>query len=215
MIVKRLKGIFITLEGNEGCGKSTQIKQLEAFLKERGFRVHSTREPGGTEIGNDIRRVLLDPANKDMSPICEVFLYMASRAQLVRDVILPKLEEGYVVLCDRWLDATIAYQGAAGGVDVKWIKALGEKTTGALKPDISLYLDLDIKVGLERATSHKKADRMEKKDLAFHEKVRQGFLRIAKEEPRRFKRLAIKASDSEAAVHEMIKGALRDVIRGT
>ncbi len=210
--MNKKKGLFITLEGNEGCGKSTQIKKLQAYLKKRGFRIFLTREPGGTAIGDQIRRILLDPKNKSMRPDCEVFLYMASRAELVREAIRPRLRRGFVVLCDRWLDATIAYQGAAGGVDIKWIKKAGERATGGLEPDLTLYLDLDVAVGLLRAKKHKKADRVERKKLSYHKKVRQGFLRIEKNEPERFKRLIIRPRDNEETVHQKIKGLVDHVI---
>ncbi len=206
------KGILITLEGTEGCGKSTQIKLLYDFLRKKGLPVFLTREPGGTAIGDKIRQVLLDAKNKNMTPVCETLLYMASRAQLVAEVIKPKLKEGKIVLCDRWLDATVAYQGYAGGVDVEWIRCLGEFTTQGVKPSISLFLDLPLRAGLKRAISHKKADRMERKSFDFHKKVYQGYLRIAKAEPKRFKRIKIKENDSVLEVHEKIKSSLKNVL---
>ena len=203
--MKTKKGILITLEGNEGCGKSTQIRLLYAFLKKRHVKVFLTREPGGTKIGDAIRKVLLDNKNHAMSPTCETLLYMASRAQLVKEVIRPKLRAGYVVLCDRWLDATVAYQGYAGGVDIEWICSLGRKATAGAEPRLSLYLDLPVKIGLRRAAIRKKADRMERKNIRFHEKVRRGFLKIAAAEPKRFRRLAIREKDSISEIHEKIK----------
>ncbi len=205
--VKRHKGILITLEGNEGCGKSTQIRLLHGFLRKKGIPVYSTREPGGTRVGDAIRDVLLDPANKKMTPDCETLLYMAARAQLVTEVILPKLKAGFVVLCDRWLDATLAYQGYGAGVDVDWIKYLGKKATGGIEPSLTLFLDLPLLTGLRRAKSHKQADRMEKKDILFHKKVRRGYEAIAKKEPQRFRWIRISENESIGSVHEKVKKA--------
>ena len=199
------QGILITLEGNEGCGKSTQIKLLYAYLKKKHKNVFLTREPGGTKIGDAIRQVLLDPANKGMSAATETLLYMASRAQIIEEVIKPRLQKGQIVLCDRWLDATVAYQGFGGGVDVDWIRRLGQEVTQSVTPQLSLYLDLPVKAGLKRATSHKKADRMEQKNISFHERVRKGFLWIAKKDPKRFKRIVLNPKDSIEVVFEKIK----------
>ncbi len=206
------KGLLITLEGNEGCGKSTQIRLLSAYLKKRGYAVFLTREPGGTRVGDAIRRALLDNRNQKMTSLCETLLYMASRAQLVEQVIAPVLKKGGVVLCDRWLDATVAYQGYGHGVDLRWIKALGQKVTRGIKPALSLYLDLPVAVGLRRSKSHKKADRMEKKSLRFHKKVRRGFLAIARSDPRRFQRIVLKPTDSVGCVQTEIQKRVRDVL---
>ena len=204
------RGVLITLEGNEGCGKSTQIRLLYAYLKKKGKKVFLTREPGGTAVGDQIRQVLLDTRNHSLSPLSETLLYMASRAQLVSEVIKPQLDKGAIVLCDRWMDATVAYQGYAGGVDVAWIKTLGRVATQGVTPKLSLYLDLPVQIGMTRAKKRHKADRMEKKALNFHEKVRQGFLRIAKDEPRRFRRLPLTAQASVQEVQERIR---REVLR--
>lgn len=206
------KGILITLEGNEGCGKSTQIKLLYNNLKKKKLPVFLTREPGGTRIGDSIRQILLDPANKKISGVTETLLYMASRSQLVDEVIKPHLEKGEIVLCDRWLDATVSYQGFGAGVDVNWIRSLGDQATQGVRPVLSIYLDLPVKVGLRRATSHKKADRMERKNILFHQNVRRGYLWIAKNEPQRFKRIAIDEADSVQTVHEKIKKMIAHVL---
>ena len=199
------RGLLITLEGNEGCGKSTQIRLLYDALKKKGKKVFLTREPGGTVIGDQIRKILLSEENQALSPLSETLLYMASRSQLVTEVIKPCLERGEIVLCDRWLDATVAYQGYAGDVDVRWIQKLGEVATQGVIPALSLYLDLPVKIGLVRATQGRKADRIEKKSILFHEKVRQGFLTIARHEPKRFKRLAIGEEDSVVEIQERIQ----------
>ena len=204
------RGILITLEGNEGCGKSTQIRLLYEHLKKIGRCVYLTREPGGTVISDAIRAVLLDNKNKKMSAACETLLYMASRAQLMEEVLLPRLHGGQIVLCDRWVDATVAYQGFGAGMDVEWIKELGFKVTQGLRPDLSLFLDLPLTVGLRRAVSHKKADRMEQKKLSFHRRVRRGYDWIAQNDPKRFHRIPVSERDSIACVHEKI---LREVAR--
>ena len=208
-----MRGLFITLEGNEGCGKSTQIKLLSSYLKKKGCNVLVTREPGGTVIGDRIREVLLDAKHAAMTPVAETLLYMASRAQLVEEIILPALEKNQVVLCDRWMDATVAYQGYAGEVDVDWIQAVGFVATQELEPDLSLYLDLPVKEGMKRALRRHKADRIEKKSLSYHEKVRQGFLKIVKDEPERFKRLALKATENVETVRERIQAEVDRVLR--
>ena len=206
------KGFLITLEGNEGCGKSTQIKLLRQTLKKEGYSVYLTREPGGTRIGNRVRHILLDPENMEMSAECETLLYMASRAQLIEEVLKPKLNEGKIVLCDRWLDATLAYQGYGGGVDVEWIRNLGSVVTSGLAPKVTIFMDLPVEIGLKRATSFKEADRMEQKKILFHKKVHAGYLRIAQREPRRIKHLKIKADDTIWVVHEKIKKIVQRVL---
>lgn len=206
------KGTFITLEGNEGCGKSTQTQLLYLYLLRLGKKVFVTREPGGTGIGDQIRQVLLDNKNKSMSSLTESLLYMASRAQLVHEEILPRLKKGEIVICDRWLDATIAYQGYAGGMDKKWLAAMGKVVTQGASPNITLFLDLPLKVGLERAVAHKEADRMERKKVLYHENVRKGYLAIASKEPKRFRRIKVDPRDSIEEVHEKIKAELKHVL---
>ena len=206
------KGLLITFEGNEGSGKSTQIKLLYEYLKKRRIPVFLTREPGGTKIGDEIRGILLDACNKKMSAETETLLYMASRAQLVEEVILPRLKEGKIVLCDRWLDATEAYQGYGARVDIQWIRLLGRVATKGIKPKLTIFFDLPLATGLRRAKSHKAADRMEQKEFLFHQRVRKGYLSIAKNEPRRFKIIAIKESDAIPAVREKVKKIIQNVL---
>ena len=203
------RGMLITFEGNEGCGKSTQLRLLYDYLRKKGKKVFLTREPGGTPIGDRIRGVLLDVRHQKMSPVCETLLYMASRAQLVAEVVKPRLDQGQMVLCDRWLDSTLAYQGYAGGVDPRWIQELGRAATQGVMPNLTIYLDLPVKDGLERVRKRNASDRMEKKGLIFHEKVRKGFLAIAKKEPKRFKRIVVSKNDSIQEVHEKILKAFR------
>lgn len=179
-----MRGLFITLEGVEGCGKSTQIKLLSRFLSERGIEHVITREPGGTEIGDKIRKILLDVSNLKMEPLTELLLYAASRAQHILEIIKPAISSGKIVVCDRFYDSTLAYQGHARGIDPVLVNKSIEIATGGLKPDITFLLDIPAEVGIERATK-KGVDRLEGEDLVFHKKVRQGFLGLAKNEPHR------------------------------
>lgn len=206
------KALFITLEGNEGCGKSTQLKLLAERLKRDGWDVFVTREPGGTRAGDAIREVLLDARHKQMTPEAETLLYMASRAQLVDEVLRKELKRRDVVLSDRWLDATVAYQGYGGGVDVKWIENLGKRVTKEVIPDATFFLDLPVETGLHRAKKRNRADRMERKDISFHAKVRNGFLQIAKKEPKRFRRIPVAGGDSIQTVHKRIFEEFQNVV---
>jgi dTMP kinase len=178
-------GFFITFEGPEGAGKSTQLTRLAARLKARGVAHTVTREPGGTGLGTRVREVLLDPA-LSIDPLPEFLLYSASRAQLVREVLRPALARGEVVLCDRYADSSRAYQGGGRGLDGEFLAALTREVTGGLTPDLTVLLDLDPGVGLARAAARGQPDRLERADLAFHQRVRAGFLALAAREPGRF-----------------------------
>jgi len=182
------RGIFITFEGPEGSGKTTHSRLLCEFLRKKDFRVLHTREPGGTLISEKIRKILLDPENKGMDVSCEMLLYMAARAQIVEEKILPALEQGKIVVCDRFTDATVAYQGYAGGMNLKVINRISDIVTKGLKPNVTFLLDIDAKTGLLRAGRAK--DRMERKSVSYHNKVRNGYLSIAKKEPKRVKVLS-------------------------
>jgi dTMP kinase len=206
------RGRLITFEGNEGCGKSTQIGLLYQALKKAKKKVFLTREPGGTKVSDAIRSILLEPKYGSLSPATETLLYMASRAELVRQVIAPKLKKGVIVLCDRWLDATVAYQGYAGGVDVNWIQELGDKVTGGIRPDLSIFLDLPLMTGLERAKKRKTFDRIERKAIHFHRNVRRGYDAIAAAEPKRFRRLPIKPDDPISTVHRHVMEMVKNVV---
>lgn len=176
---------FITFEGVEGCGKSTQIALLEERLRASGLEVLVTREPGGTVIAEAIRAILLDPEHENMGETAELLLYGAARAQHVHERIRPALERGAVVLCDRFADSTTAYQGAGRGLDRKTLAAIHEIATSGLEPGLTFLLDLAPEVGLERARSRGRADRLEREALAFHERVRKGYLEIAAAAPER------------------------------
>jgi len=205
-LVTRPRGLFITFEGGEGAGKTTLIDRVYEELTAKGHLALRTLEPGGTALGKDIRKLLL---HQDKSPICrqsELFLYLADRAQHVQEMIVPALDEGKIVLCDRFNDSTLAYQGAARSLNIDLLRGLCLAATDGLVPDLTLYLDLDPKVGLSRAQAKKTYDRLEAEDIAFHTKVREAFLSLAKDEPDRFHVLdASKDVDSVyvAAMKEM------------
>lgn len=192
---------FISFEGIEGSGKSTQTRLFADYLSNRGFKVLTTAEPGGTHVGDRVRKILLDRDNQ-MDALTELLLYSASRAQLLREVIYPALTADTIVITDRYSDSTIAYQGVARGMDMGIIKALDEITTTSLKPAITFLLDMDVESGLKRNRQANKTDRFELEAIAFHEKVRQGFLQIAGAEPHRVK--VITATGSENEVHRRI-----------
>lgn len=181
-----MKGTLITFEGSEGSGKSTQIELVRAYLKRKKKPVLFVREPGGVKISEKIRRILLDVKNTKMASECETLLYMAARAQLVEEVIAPALKAGKVVLCDRFLDSTIAYQGYGNGIDVKAIKNIGKFATQAIKPEITFFFDIDAKKGLSRIKGRAK-DRIELRALHYHNRVRKGYTEIACNEPGRVK----------------------------
>jgi len=182
--------LFITLEGIEGCGKSTQIRILAETLRKTGRHVVVTREPGGCPISDAIRSVLLDSANKGMTPVAELLLYAAARAQHVEDVIRPALAEGKIVLCDRFSDATFAYQGGGRGLDTGLIRRLNNIATGGLAPDLTLLLDFSPEEGLKRARTRNSKNsgpdegRFESESLDFHGRVRKGYLDLARTENR-------------------------------
>lgn len=179
-----MKGTLITFEGSEGSGKSTQIGLVCRYLKREKKPVLIVREPGGVKISEKIRGILLDVKNTKMSGECETLLYMAARAQLVAQVIAPALEQGKVVLCDRFLDSTVAYQGYGNGVDVGMIKDIGRFATRAIRPDITFFFDIDARKGLSRIQGRTK-DRIERRAISYHDRVREGYRKIARKEPGR------------------------------
>lgn len=175
------KGLFITFEGPDGSGKTTQMKLLSDYLRDKGFDVITTIEPGGTEIGQEIRRILLGKENLDMSPEAEAFLFLASRAELVSKVIAPALREGKIVLCDRFFDSTVVYQGIARGLGEKQILDMSLWATGGLVPDITFLLSVRVSKGKKRIdTAGKKTDRIELEKDSFKEKIYRGYLDIAR-----------------------------------
>jgi dTMP kinase len=183
-------GRFITFEGVDGSGKTTQFRILAQWLRERGKDVVETVEPGGTAIGRQIRRILLDPASADIQPRAELLLYFASRAQNVDQVIRPALEAGQTVLCDRFTDSTLVYQGCGRGLDTGVVRDLDRIACRGLKPDVTFLIDIDPETGLMRAKRRNERtgpseSRIDEESAAFHERVRQGYLALAKAEPDR------------------------------
>jgi dTMP kinase len=198
-----MKGHFITFEGVEGCGKSTQIVLLQRYLEEAGYDAIATREPGGTPIAEAIREVLLHPGNEAMSPAAELLLYEAARAQLVHEVIRPALSRGAVVLCDRFADSTTAYQGAGRGLPMEEVLQLHRVATGGVWPELTFLIDLSPEEGLARARKRGRQDRIEQESIAFHERVREGFLQLAEQAPQRI--TIIDGAQSVEAVHAAVR----------
>lgn len=211
------KGVFITFEGIEGCGKSTQVKLLERRLRRLHIPVVATREPGGTPIGKTIRKTLLDARNTAISPMTELLLYAADRAQHVKEVVRPGLLEGKWVLCDRFMDATEAYQGWARGQDTRLIRMINDLVIMGIRPDLTFLLDLPVEIGLERALRRNSVskvstqDRFEREQLSFHRKVRKAYLRLARGEKDRFVIIAANAAQKEVeeAVFRSIEPLLK------
>ncbi|MCE5242189.1 MAG: dTMP kinase [Desulfobacteraceae bacterium] len=199
---------FISFEGIDGCGKSTLMDGLSRWLDEAGIHSIRTREPGGTPMGESVRELLLDPAYKGMNQQAEVLLYTASRAQLVDEVIRPALEKGIWVLTDRYIDATLAYQGYGRGLDLAILRRLQDWATGGLWPDRTILLDCDLDTAMLRMRGrNSRPDRMELETRAFHQRVRDGYLALAAEEPDRI--LIMDASKSVEEVAEDLHAALR------
>lgn len=178
--------LFVSLEGPDGCGKSTQAKMLADWLKVSGHPTLLTREPGGTAIGDQIRRVLMSLENRRMNPRTEFLLFSASRTQLVHEVIEPHLASGGVIVSDRFYDSSLAYQGYGHGLDEKALRDITQFVTGGLRPDLTLLLDIPVKVGLARRRDGGNWNRLDDYDLEFHDRARQGYLSLAKAEPSRW-----------------------------
>jgi len=198
-------GLFITFEGGEGCGKSTQARLLLKKLEQQGIPTILTHEPGGTPLGNEIRMLLKRKQGSSISPQAELFLFAASRVQLVAELVRPALQEGKVVICDRFTYSTIVYQGYGRGLDLATVGVVNTMATGNLKPDLTILLDMPSEQGLERRRSSK--DRFELEDLSFHHRVREGYLKMAADEPDRW--LLIDASLAKANIAEIIWDKVR------
>jgi dTMP kinase len=205
-----MKGIFISFEGIEGTGKSSQSKKLSEYLKEKGFDVVLTIEPGGTRIGQKIRDLLLAAEHREMQPVTELLLYFASRTQHIEEVIVPAIGRGAIVITDRFTDSTIAYQGYGRGIDLQLIDAIDLIATGRLRPDITILLDLDAETGLKRNRGINKNDRLEQEDIAFHQRVRNGFHQLAAKDPGRIK--LIDASGSIEDIYGNMVAIIKDFI---
>lgn len=218
---KPSRGMFATFEGIEGCGKTTQMGLAAERLVSEGYPVVQTREPGGTRIGEQIRAVLLSPEHGNMSPVAELFLYEACRAQLITERVRPELEAGNLVLCDRYFDATTAYQGYGRGLDLDLIERLNDAAGQGIEPDLTILLDCTVERGFERIRSRYQdrarqggrgaPDRMEKEDRAFHERIRDGYLRLATRHGHRIR--IVDASGGVEEVHGNVMACLHQVLK--
>jgi dTMP kinase len=208
---------FITFEGGDGSGKTTQVKALESHLTASGKSCLSTREPGGTSLGELIRQVLLEVGKQPITSPTELFLYLADRAQHIHEVIIPALEQGKIVLCDRHTDSTLAYQGYGRGIDLGLLRSLNDIASQGIKPDLTLLFDCPVEIGLSRTVqrqsqtaSGRNEDRFEREKIEFHERVRAGFLELARAEPHRFRIIAAarSAEDVGQEIKNIIDGEL-------
>lgn len=181
------KGLFISIEGTDGSGKTTQIEKIKEFVLQKGYEPVITREPGGTRISEKIRNLILDETNTGMSPVTEMLLYASARAQLVYEVIKPALNQGKVVICDRFIDSSFAYQGYGRGIDLKLIESVNAPAIDNVMPDITFFLDIEPRLALARRISASGADRIEKEKLEFHERVYRGYKERAALYPERIK----------------------------
>jgi dTMP kinase len=209
--------LFITFEGIEGCGKTTQIGHLTSYFKKNQRLFLLTREPGGTQVGEKIRQILLSSDTIGIEPMAELFLYVAGRIQHYRQVIAPARREGKVVLCDRFADATTVYQGFGRGLDLAWIEEIHARALENIKPDLTFLLDLPVEVGLKRAwkrleKDQTKEDRFEKEALDFHRRIREGYLALARKEPHRI--LVLDGMKDEETLHREIVSRLPEAFRG-
>ena len=193
------KGLFITFEGGDGCGKTTQIKLLDEYLRKKGYKTLLTREPGSIGLGEKVREILLN-YDGEVSSVCESFLFLADRAQNMDCIIKPALKEGTIVICDRHTDSSVAYQGYGRGLDIERINMLNNIATSGLKPDLTIVLDVDVQTSQARVGFEK--DRMESAGIEFFERVRKGYLEIAKQEPERVK--VVDAKQTIEDIHNQI-----------
>jgi dTMP kinase len=210
----REKGIsilFITLEGPEGSGKTSHIPHLIEYLREKGYVVFSTREPGGTPIGEQIREVIHDLKNQEMHPRTETLLYQAARAQIVEQVIKPRLADGEIVISDRYYDSTIAYQGYGHQQDLEQVRALVKYATGGLVPDLTVLLDLDVEEGLKRKKKDNEWNRLDAYTIEFHQRVRNGYSEMVKAEPERW--VVVQAGQTWESVQKELRTVILDSLK--
>ena len=205
--------MFITLEGTEGCGKTSQVAPLAEYLRQQGWNVLTTREPGGTPIGEQIRTVLHSLENTEMHARTEILLFQAARAQHVEQVIRPHLAAGGLVICDRYADSTLAYQGYGRQQPLEPLRALVDYATGGLKPDLTLWLDLDVEVGLRRRAKGGEWNRLDALEVAFYQRVRQGYIELVQAEPQRW--LIVDADQPQVEVQQALRAAVVSRLRGT
>jgi dTMP kinase len=206
-----MKGAFISFEGIEGTGKSTQCRLLAGHLRQKGLAVTETAEPGGTQISLKIREILLSLDSREMKPVTELLLYNAARVQHIEEVIRPALQRGDIVITDRFSDSTIAYQGYGRDLDLELIASLDRIATNRLRPDLTILLDIDVETGLRRNRAIGKTDRLELEEISFHEKVRRGFINLAAKESDRIK--LVDCSVSVDAVHQKTVGIVTDFLK--
>ncbi|MGC8825702.1 MAG: dTMP kinase [Anaerolineae bacterium] len=199
-----MPALFVTFEGPEGCGKTTQVRLLAEWLSARGCDVLATREPGGTRIGEQIRTILLNPDHTEMVPAAEILLFSAARAQIVHEVIIPHLQRGGIVLCDRFADSTLAYQGYGHGLDLDVLRVITAFATAGLTPDVTFYLDIPVEEGLRRKAEAGRAEwnRLDQRELAYHQRVQEGYRQLIAAEPARW--VIIDARGSIEAVHRQV-----------
>ena len=205
-----MKGKFISFEGIEGTGKSTQAKLLQQHLLDRGREVVLTEEPGGTLISLRIREILLSVDHKNMKPLTELLLYNAARMQHIHEVILPAVDRGAIVITDRFTDSTYAYQGYGRGIDFKLLESIDRIATDCLRPDLTLLLDLDVETGLKRNRRINKTDRLELENVEFHQRVRRGYHELAAREPDRIK--LIHASGSIQEIQDIVVSVIENIL---
>ena len=205
-----MRGKFITVEGTDGAGKSTQIELLVKYLHNNGFEVVVTREPGGTSISEKIREIILDIENSEMSDITEALLYAASRAQHISQKIKPAVEAGKVVICDRFVDSSIAYQGYARGLDMSLIEDVNMYAVDGMIPDATLFFDIKPEIGIARKKNVQSLDRIEKEALDFHYKVYNGYMQLLEKYPQRIKR--IDAEKDVEEVHKQVVEVLNQIL---
>ena len=212
------KGFLLTFEGPEGSGKSTHSRLLAGYLIQKEIKTYCTREPGSTALGEKIRQLLLSPLHKNMSVRTELLLYEAARAQLVDEIIIPALGKNITVICDRFYDATFAYQGYGRGIDLDIIKSINDFAVNKIKPDLTILLDIDVNIGLEKSLHLSKdpflggeSDRIEQEDIEFHKRVREGYLNLAQREPERIKVVTVKSKISETQLE--IQKHIADLLR--
>ena len=202
--------MFITFEGIEGSGKSTQARLLVEYLRGKGLNVILTREPGGVELSERIRSILIE-TGLNISSRAELLLFLASRAQHTDELIRPSLRKGHIVVCDRYIDASVAYQGYGRGLSIEMIKRLNDWATGGIRPNLTVLLDLSPEEGLKRVRTSKKMDRIEGENLEFHRRVREGYLEIARSDPDRF--LVLDATRSMEEIQRFIREAVEACLR--
>lgn len=203
-----MKGLFITIEGMDGSGKTTQINKLKEFFEDKGQHVVLSREPGGTVISEAIREIILDINYQEMDDVTEALLYAASRAQHVREYIKPSIEKGDIVICDRYVDSSMVYQGFARGLGEEMVRTINDIATDKLQPDVTFFLDLEHSKGMSRKANQQELDRLEAEKEAFHKKVRDGYHKLLEAFPDRM--IAVDASVSIDKVHEQIIKGLKD-----